>query len=256
MPKTAFLFPGQGAQFVGMGRELDQELPAARALFDQAGEILGIDRGGAATTVVVEVQNTYGGRHGYLLRPDSHGYAEVDKALYVSPFHSTDGRYEIHVGEPGESVSLRVTLRRDGHEPFVATLRGQRREVTGAEHGARSPQVSQRSYQRPDPLAGNPPVVERPGGATALSTDLLTATGSRWSPVDLRRWPAMSRPKPAPLRARGGPRLDAPDRSSDRHPRPVGRRPQLRARDRSCSGDRGPLGLLHPARAGWQDRIR
>ena len=43
MPKIAFLFPGQGAQFVGMGRELDQELPAARALFDQAGEVLGID---------------------------------------------------------------------------------------------------------------------------------------------------------------------------------------------------------------------
>jgi [acyl-carrier-protein] S-malonyltransferase len=43
MPKTAFLFPGQGAQFVGMGRELDQELPAVRTLFDQAGEILGID---------------------------------------------------------------------------------------------------------------------------------------------------------------------------------------------------------------------
>jgi [acyl-carrier-protein] S-malonyltransferase len=43
MPKTAFLFPGQGAQVVGMGRELDQELPAARALFDRAGEVLGID---------------------------------------------------------------------------------------------------------------------------------------------------------------------------------------------------------------------
>jgi [acyl-carrier-protein] S-malonyltransferase len=43
MTKTAFLFPGQGAQFVGMARELDQELPAVRALFDQAGEILGID---------------------------------------------------------------------------------------------------------------------------------------------------------------------------------------------------------------------
>jgi [acyl-carrier-protein] S-malonyltransferase len=43
MSKIAFLFPGQGAQTVGMGRALDQELPAARALFDQAGAILGFD---------------------------------------------------------------------------------------------------------------------------------------------------------------------------------------------------------------------
>ena len=43
MPKIAFLFPGQGAQTVGMGRTLDQELPQAKALFDQAAEILGFD---------------------------------------------------------------------------------------------------------------------------------------------------------------------------------------------------------------------
>ncbi|GIW89492.1 MAG: malonyl CoA-acyl carrier protein transacylase [Isosphaeraceae bacterium] len=43
MPRTAFLFPGQGAQFVGMGRELIAERPAARALFDRASEILGYD---------------------------------------------------------------------------------------------------------------------------------------------------------------------------------------------------------------------
>ncbi|HVX61816.1 MAG TPA: ACP S-malonyltransferase [Pirellulales bacterium] len=43
MTKTAFLFPGQGAQTVGMGRELADALPAARQLFDQAGEILGYD---------------------------------------------------------------------------------------------------------------------------------------------------------------------------------------------------------------------
>jgi [acyl-carrier-protein] S-malonyltransferase len=41
MSKTAFLFPGQGAQSVGMGKQLYDSLPAARQLFDEASEILG-----------------------------------------------------------------------------------------------------------------------------------------------------------------------------------------------------------------------
>ena len=43
MSKVAFLFPGQGAQMVGMGRQLAESLPAARALYDRAGEVLGYD---------------------------------------------------------------------------------------------------------------------------------------------------------------------------------------------------------------------
>lgn len=43
LPKTAFLFPGQGAQFVGMGQGRLQELPAAKSLFEQASRILGYD---------------------------------------------------------------------------------------------------------------------------------------------------------------------------------------------------------------------
>ncbi|MGD9644593.1 MAG: ACP S-malonyltransferase [Pirellulales bacterium] len=43
MSRIAFLFPGQGAQSVGMGRELVESLPAARRLYDQASEILGYD---------------------------------------------------------------------------------------------------------------------------------------------------------------------------------------------------------------------
>ncbi|MCE9553146.1 MAG: ACP S-malonyltransferase [Planctomycetes bacterium] len=43
MSKTVFLFPGQGAQSVGMGARLVETLPAARDLFQQATQVLGYD---------------------------------------------------------------------------------------------------------------------------------------------------------------------------------------------------------------------
>lgn len=46
MSGSVFLFPGQGAQAVGMGRQAAESLPAARHIFDQAAEILGYDLAG------------------------------------------------------------------------------------------------------------------------------------------------------------------------------------------------------------------
>ena len=39
--KKAYVFPGQGAQFVGMGKELYENSPRAKELFEKANEILG-----------------------------------------------------------------------------------------------------------------------------------------------------------------------------------------------------------------------
>ena len=43
MSNITFLFPGQGAQPVGMGKTLSQNYPAARRLYDQANDLLGYD---------------------------------------------------------------------------------------------------------------------------------------------------------------------------------------------------------------------
>jgi uncharacterized protein len=90
------------------------------------------DEAGVQVALLVEVHNTYGGRHTYLLQPDESGRSEVDKALYVSPFYPVDGHYDIRVSEPGDSLSVTVTLRRKNDLPFVASLIGERRPVTTA----------------------------------------------------------------------------------------------------------------------------
>ena len=43
MSRIAFLFPGQGAQTVGMGKRLFETLPEARRLYDRAAGVLGYD---------------------------------------------------------------------------------------------------------------------------------------------------------------------------------------------------------------------
>ncbi len=81
---------------------------------------------GAPLCTVVEVHNTYGDRHAYLVHPDEQGRATTPKAMYVSPFHGTDGTYELVVPQPGERLQVVVTLRTDDGVRFTASLTGRR----------------------------------------------------------------------------------------------------------------------------------
>lgn len=43
MGKTAFMFPGQGAQYVGMGKDFYEQIPVCKEIFKLAGEAGGLD---------------------------------------------------------------------------------------------------------------------------------------------------------------------------------------------------------------------
>jgi predicted NAD/FAD-binding protein/DUF1365 family protein len=88
------------------------------------------DASGSPAGAVVEVHNTYGDRHAYLVHPDGHGRASVAKDLYVSPFHGTDGWYDVAVPVPGDNLLVAVSLHTDDGATFTASLAGRRTTVS------------------------------------------------------------------------------------------------------------------------------
>ena len=88
------------------------------------------DTKGVVRHIVAEVHNTHGGRHAYLLPPHSEHPAMVRKKLYVSPFNDVDGYYLVRAPLPDAELDVRISLHRDNHPAFVATMRGTRRRAS------------------------------------------------------------------------------------------------------------------------------
>ena len=57
MPRTAILFPGQGAQTVGMGKTVLESVPAAQQMFEEAKQHLGFDFADLCLNGPVELLN-------------------------------------------------------------------------------------------------------------------------------------------------------------------------------------------------------
>lgn len=102
-------------------------LAHARALghvFDPMSAFWVLAPGGSVVAVVVEVHNTYGGRHAYLVRPDATGRAVVGKEFYVSPFNPVAGTYRMRLVLDEEEAAVSIRLLVDGAPVLDAGVSG------------------------------------------------------------------------------------------------------------------------------------
>jgi DUF1365 family protein len=128
---------------------------------------------GTLRAVLVEVHNTYGGRHAYVLRPDDLGRATTEKKFFVSPFNGVEGRYAIrfHLSPQRVGVAIRLLV---GDEPLVTA------SVTGETRSATPPAVVRT-------VTSHPLVTQRVSGLIRMHGIWL------W----LRRLPVRQRPVPS-----------------------------------------------------------
>lgn len=83
-----------------------------------------LSRDGHLDAVVLEVHNTYGERHAYLLDVDERGAAQVGKAFYVSPFNDVSGSYSVRLRLERDVVGVSIGLDRHDGRVMTATSTG------------------------------------------------------------------------------------------------------------------------------------
>ncbi len=79
---------------------------------------------GEVVATVLEVHNTYHGRHSYLVEVDDTGRAVVDKQFYVSPFNEVSGSYAVRLVLDERRVAVAIRLLRDGQTVLDAAVSG------------------------------------------------------------------------------------------------------------------------------------
>jgi DUF1365 family protein len=84
----------------------------------------------ALRACVLEVHNTYGQRHAYVVAVDENGGATVDKAFPVSPFTDATGTYTARLRLDEDRLSVSVRLDRAGARVLTAAMSGRPRMAT------------------------------------------------------------------------------------------------------------------------------
>ena len=91
---------------------------------------------GSLRCVIVNVNNTFGDSHIYVLKDQlqpNTGFSahyQVPKNFHVSPFFDLKGSYDFQFTVPGKTVDVQIQLHKDEKIAFVARLSGKDSEIT------------------------------------------------------------------------------------------------------------------------------
>jgi cyclopropane-fatty-acyl-phospholipid synthase len=101
-------------------------------VFNPASFFYCYDNSGRLACVLVQVNNTFGETHLYVLTPQGdEGRFAAEKAFHVSPFFPRRGRYEFMFSEPGDELGISITYFLDDAPALTASFAGQARPMTG-----------------------------------------------------------------------------------------------------------------------------
>ncbi len=93
----------------------------------------GFDAQDRLRMMIYEVNNTFGGRHSYVVPVSESLVQHADKHFFVSPFNKVEGRYSFHFTVPGEKLALGVALSVGGQPVLKAYVSGTRRPLDDAQ---------------------------------------------------------------------------------------------------------------------------
>jgi uncharacterized protein len=92
----------------------------------------GFDAGDRLRLMIYEVNNTFGGRHSYVV-PVGDTFAQTSpKHFFVSPFNAVEGKYDFRFSTPGEKMALGIALSVDQKPVLNAYVSGERLALNDA----------------------------------------------------------------------------------------------------------------------------
>jgi len=89
-----------------------------------------LDEVGALRGVILEVHNTYGGRHNYVIDGADASDTTMAKGFYVSPFNEVAGNYRAQVRLTPDKVAVAIALSLGGSPLLTASVAGTPRPAT------------------------------------------------------------------------------------------------------------------------------